>query len=193
MRRIAPLVLVALTLVLSASFLFTSKNDAEAAVRQRTVVGRARITHKSSSSSKKPAVKKINGKRIIAKKPTTPRNGSGGTTGSGTSVSTGPVECGNGIVVGREECDDGNTLASDGCSSSCTIETGYICGTSQPTYCWTLCGDGKVAAGVEKCDDGNGVDDDGCSRCIVDVGYKCSGSPSACTELFPMRSSSSSS
>jgi len=43
------------------------------------------------------------------------------------------------------------------------------------------CGDG-VAVLPELCDDGNNVAGDGCSpTCKVEIGFKCSGSPSVCT------------
>jgi fibro-slime domain-containing protein len=38
--------------------------------------------------------------------------------------------CGDGIVIGNEQCDDGNAVGGDGCSSTCQVETGYLC--SQP-------------------------------------------------------------
>ena len=38
-----------------------------------------------------------------------------------------PLACGDGMQAPEEECDDSNTAAGDGCSSSCTIETGYVC------------------------------------------------------------------
>ncbi len=198
MRRAAPIALMLFTLVLSASFFLTSGDGAEAATRQRVVVGRARFPGRksllsSSSSSKKPVVRRVAGRLIRVARPSMRTSAAGSAASRGKYTAADPVECGNGIVVGKEECDDGNTLDSDGCSASCEIETGYICGTTQPSYCWTVCGDGQVAEGVEKCDDGNGVNGDGCSRCIIDVGYKCDGSPSTCTELFPVHSSSSSS
>jgi fibro-slime domain-containing protein len=43
------------------------------------------------------------------------------------------------------------------------------------------CGDG-IAVPPEQCDDGNTVAGDGCSpTCRVEIGHKCSGSPSVCT------------
>ncbi|MEO0599962.1 MAG: DUF4215 domain-containing protein [Myxococcota bacterium] len=35
--------------------------------------------------------------------------------------------CGNGVTTGAETCDDGNTVDGDGCSSTCTLESGYVC------------------------------------------------------------------
>jgi fibro-slime domain-containing protein len=43
------------------------------------------------------------------------------------------------------------------------------------------CGDG-IMSGPEACDDGNTVSGDGCSAtCHIELGYKCSGSPSKCS------------
>lgn len=36
-------------------------------------------------------------------------------------------KCGDGVRVPSEGCDDGNTKDGDGCSSSCIVETGYVC------------------------------------------------------------------
>ena len=38
-----------------------------------------------------------------------------------------PKACGNGFRNSGEECDDGNKGDGDGCSSTCQIETGYVC------------------------------------------------------------------
>ncbi|GEM_PF-3840550 len=39
-------------------------------------------------------------------------------------------KCGDGLYnPGREECDDGNTNSGDGCSSTCQIESGWVCTT----------------------------------------------------------------
>ncbi|MFH1503504.1 MAG: hypothetical protein ABIE36_02515, partial [Candidatus Diapherotrites archaeon] len=46
--------------------------------------------------------------------------------------------CGNGVINSGEVCDDGDTSSGDGCSSSCTVEAGYSCTTSNPSTC-TLC------------------------------------------------------
>lgn len=92
------------------------------------------------------------------------------------------IRCGDGIVV-DEQCDDKNTIEKDGCSSSCTIETGFYCNKSQPTGCWSVCGDGVVALN-EQCDDGAKANFDGCSStCKIDVGYTCTGTPSACKPI----------
>jgi len=51
-----------------------------------------------------------------------------GTTGlrlAGTSI------CGDSIVQPGEVCDDGNNVGQDGCSSSCTLESGYMCHSSR--------------------------------------------------------------
>ena len=48
-----------------------------------------------------------------------------GTSSSPRSV-CGP-RCGDGMRTDAEECDDGNLLNKDGCSSTCKIETGFVC------------------------------------------------------------------
>ena len=54
--------------------------------------------------------------------------------------------CGHGIIDSGEGCDDGNTISGDGCSSTCTIESGWICDNKEPTTCqaegnFNSCGD----------------------------------------------------
>lgn len=89
--------------------------------------------------------------------------------------------CGDGLVIGSEECDDGNKTANDGCSASCIIETGFACGTAQPSVCVSTCGDGIIATN-ERCDDENGQNGDGCSSsCKIEFTYSCTGTPSVCT------------
>lgn len=51
-------------------------------------------------------------------------SGKGGTGGSGGTTGG---ECGDGVVGGSEACDDGNRANSDGCSSSCTLDSGFVC------------------------------------------------------------------
>jgi fibro-slime domain-containing protein len=54
-------------------------------------------------------------------------------------------------------------------------------GPLDAVYVSTGCGDGIVVS-PEQCDDGNTFAGDGCSpTCKVEIGYKCSGSPSVCT------------
>ena len=36
-------------------------------------------------------------------------------------------KCGDGFNYGLNECDDGNTLNGDGCSSTCAVESDYVC------------------------------------------------------------------
>jgi cysteine-rich repeat protein len=47
-----------------------------------------------------------------------------------------------------------------------------------------MCGNG-VLEGAEQCDDGNTTAGDGCTGCVIDPGYHCSGSPSACMLAAP--------
>jgi fibro-slime domain-containing protein len=88
------------------------------------------------------------------------------------------------MLTSDEACDDGNTKSGDGCSSNCLLlERGFSCPTAgKPCRAIARCGDGVVAAS-EGCDDGNVMPGDGCSeRCKVELGKKCSGAPSVCTD-----------
>jgi fibro-slime domain-containing protein len=87
--------------------------------------------------------------------------------------------CGDGILQSPEQCDDGNTISGDGCSSTCMVETGYVCHVPAKP-CVPDCGDG-IITGSEQCDDGNKVSGDGCSStCLVEPGATCTGMPSVC-------------
>lgn len=92
--------------------------------------------------------------------------------------------CGDGKLTSDEACDDGNTKSGDGCSETCLIvERGFSCPNPGET-CRAIarCGDGIVAVS-EQCDDGNVLPGDGCSeRCRVELGKKCEGMPSVCTD-----------
>lgn len=37
------------------------------------------------------------------------------------------LRCGDGAFDSGEECDEGNMVSGDGCSSSCLIESGWVC------------------------------------------------------------------
>jgi len=92
-------------------------------------------------------------------------------------------ECGDGVRSQDEACDDGNTTADDGCAANClTVDPGYSCTPSGlPCHRIARCGDG-VAVLPELCDDGNATAGDGCSAtCKIELGWKCSGSPSQCS------------
>lgn len=52
------------------------------------------------------------------------------------------VVCGDGLNEG-EACDDGNNVDSDGCTSTCTVESGWICDSASPTFCKLDCGEGN--------------------------------------------------
>jgi fibro-slime domain-containing protein len=127
-------------------------------------------------------------------------NGPDGTGGGGPSAGTGgsgivvgggsdqpvktPRGCGDGNLTPDEACDDGNTQSGDGCAANCLqVERGFSCANpGKPCREIARCGDGIVAAS-ERCDDGNLVSGDGCSdRCKVELGKKCEGSPSVCTD-----------
>jgi len=96
--------------------------------------------------------------------------------------------CGDGHIDSGEVCDDGNGNNNDGCSSTCQVEAGWTCTTTNPSVCTLLpvCGNGTVE-GSEACDDGDTDSGDGCSAaCTVESGYTCTGtSPSVCTANPP--------
>jgi len=91
--------------------------------------------------------------------------------------------CGNGELTSDEACDDGNNVSGDGCANNCLcVETGFSCvEPGQPCRPVARCGDG-LAVFPEQCDDGRVDNGDGCSDgCKVEIGFKCTGSPSTCT------------
>jgi len=95
-----------------------------------------------------------------------------------------PANCGDGKLTEDEACDDGNLVGKDGCAANClSVEPGYSCSPAGvPCHVVALCGDGVVSSN-EMCDDGNTEPGDGCSpRCKLELGYKCDGQPSVCTE-----------
>jgi fibro-slime domain-containing protein len=96
----------------------------------------------------------------------------------------GPGTCGDGNLTADEACDDANTADGDGCAASCLeVEPGYSCSPpGAACHVVALCGDALVASN-EMCDDGNQLDGDGCSRrCKLELGYRCTGTPSLCSE-----------
>ena len=126
-----------------------------------------------------------------------PSEGSGGSSatpigmGGGVVVVAGrgsmgpaPAGCGDGTLTANEACDDGNKASGDGCAANCLqVESGFSCASpGKACHAIARCGDGLVAAS-EQCDDGNLTPDDGCSeRCRVELGKKCEGAPSVCTD-----------
>jgi fibro-slime domain-containing protein len=107
----------------------------------------------------------------------------GQSTQPDSTLGPAPPGCGNGELTKDEACDDGNRASGDGCSSNCRwVEPGYSCvPAGKPCHRIARCGDG-IAVPPELCDDGNNVAGDGCSpTCKVEIGFKCSGSPSVCT------------
>jgi fibro-slime domain-containing protein len=120
-------------------------------------------------------------------------NRGGSSTGSGASGGTIvvmppdeqiPPGCGDADLTSDEACDDGNKNSGDGCSETCLqVEPGFSCATpGQLCREIARCGDGLVAAS-ERCDDGNLMPGDGCSeRCRIELGKKCEGEPSVCTD-----------
>jgi len=118
----------------------------------------------------------------------TPFTGSGGMTGLGVVDTPDdlppPPGCGDGTLTSDEACDDGNKASGDGCNAQCLlVEKGFSC-PNPGKACREIarCGDGVVAAS-EQCDDGNVAPGDGCSdRCRVELGKKCEGMPSKCTD-----------
>jgi fibro-slime domain-containing protein len=108
----------------------------------------------------------------------------GGSTGPGVRPDGGmPPGCGDGQRTPDEACDDGNNMSGDGCSADClVVEPGFSCQPpGQPCHRVARCGDG-VQVPPELCDDHNTMAGDGCSAtCKVEIGWKCTGSPSVCT------------
>ncbi len=91
--------------------------------------------------------------------------------------------CGDGVRSQDEACDDGNAVGDDGCAANClTVDPGFSCTPpGLPCHRIARCGDG-VAVLPELCDDGNVTAGDGCSdSCKIELGWKCSGSPSKCS------------
>lgn len=88
--------------------------------------------------------------------------------------------CGDGVTVlyVAGKCDDGNVFIGDGCSSTCDVETGWLCsggGLTAADDCWEVCGDGMNAGGLE-CDDSNVFNGDGCDEnCAIETGFNCTG------------------
>ena len=104
---------------------------------------------------------------------------SGGVTGYYTVLVTILSACGNSITETGETCDDADSESLDGCSSTCQVETGYVC-AGTPSVCEWACGNGSLNTG-ETCDDHNPNSGDGCSStCTVETGYVCAGTPSVC-------------
>lgn len=110
--------------------------------------------------------------------------GNGPILGTGGNAMEAPPNCGNGELTDDEACDDGNKSSGDGCSETCLqVESGFSCASpGKPCREIARCGDGVVASS-ERCDDGNTAPGDGCSeRCKIELGKKCDGSPSVCTD-----------
>ncbi|MCC7072630.1 MAG: DUF4215 domain-containing protein [Deltaproteobacteria bacterium] len=116
----------------------------------------------------------------------------------GTLCWNGPchfVVCGDGLidydgVSALEQCDDGNAGSGDGCTSTCQMEPGFDCYSSQPGEpCIEVrCGDGIISYDQfgypEMCDDGNELDGDGCSaQCDYrEPGFVCETPGEPCRE-----------
>ena len=87
----------------------------------------------------------------------------------GVLRSTPPAVCGDGLVATSEGCDDGDVTSGDGCSSSCQVETCYLC-AGQPSVCTpnngASCNDGVFCNGADTCSGGT---------CSVHVGNPCPG------------------
>ncbi len=110
--------------------------------------------------------------------------GNGPNLNAGGDSAKAPPDCGNGELTDDEACDDGNKVSGDGCSATCLqVESGFSCASpGKPCREIARCGDGVVASS-EACDDGNTMPLDGCSeRCKIELGKKCEGSPSVCTD-----------
>ena len=85
--------------------------------------------------------------------------------------------------------DDGNANNDDGWSSTCTIETGWICTGGSPTTkdaCSENCGDGiRFNSNSTYCDDGNKISGDGCSSaCVNEAGWVWSGGSTTSNDIW---------
>lgn len=87
--------------------------------------------------------------------------------------------CGNGVIELGETCDDGNNKSGDGCSSSCQIETGYICPVvNAPCMDIDECTVGNVTCGANA----SCVNTPGSYHCTCNAGYEGDGTTcAACT------------
>src|SRR5688572_22501443 len=97
-----------------------------------------------------------------------------------------PPGCGDGTLTPDEACDDANRASGDGCAENCLLaESGFSCATpGQPCRPIARCG-GGLGAPTEQCDDSNIAVGDGCTdRCRVELGKKCEGQPSVCTDAI---------
>ncbi len=87
------------------------------------------------------------------------------------------LSCENGKLNTGEECDDGGIVNGDGCSSTCSIETGWLCNDEEPSNCYQCVvdgscniegGEGCLCSDCEgqkgPCDEGFACDEDG--NCI---------------------------
>ncbi|MCH2107994.1 MAG: fibro-slime domain-containing protein [Polyangiaceae bacterium] len=100
-----------------------------------------------------------------------------------------PEGCGNGVLDEDEVCDHGiadlSAVTERGCFANCLgIDDGYLCPTAgEPCKQFAICGDGKQTW-PEQCDDGpERANGDGCnSNCKLEIGWKCEGSPSSCSQ-----------
>jgi len=72
-----------------------------------------------------------------------------GSSFTGVDFGSWTVVCGNWIKEIGEVCDDGDAASGDGCSSSCGLESGWICTGATPTVC-QKCGNG-ITEGNEQC------------------------------------------
>jgi hypothetical protein len=84
------------------------------------------------------------------------------------------------VFVRVDGVDDfGTILASAGASQ--LVETDKILAIRIHLGEPRVCGDGAKHMTAEQCDDGNQIPGDGCSgECVVETGWTCEGSPSAC-------------
>ena len=113
------------------------------------------------------------------------------TGGSSSTQDTWIEVCGDGKRFNSISTywDDGNTINGDGWSSTCSIETGFVCngGSTTSIDIWKeICGDGKRYNSLSTfCDDGNNINGDGCSSlCATETGYSWSGGSSSTKDTW---------
>ena len=107
---------------------------------------------------------------------------SGGTGGGGTVVTSAGTGGAGGASTSVTSPADAN-LAGEETGGQVVADGGEPAEAAAPDVpqLVAVCGDG-ITSGAETCDDGNTTRGDGCSaRCHLEIGYRCSGSPSKCS------------
>lgn len=103
---------------------------------------------------------------------------------AGSCTGTNPVTC-----MASDQCHVAGTCDSmTGVCSNPAAMDGSVCASNMIPGACTMgaciaCGDG-IKSATEPCDDGNATAGDGCNAmCIIETGFSCTGSPSACIPI----------